>query len=231
MALVLDSKQFAMYHARLAERFKPTLLRGVRAGAARAVSYLVDRTRTAPPANPSGIGEGGAVNTGNLVRRWRFVATPEGADLFNNAPYSPVVDGGRRPGKFPPRDALIPWIMRRILTTRSPERRSNRPRRGQRVQSEKTRSEADRRRLQADILRVARGEQYGPKRPPDARRRSRTASLEDQAARLYFPIARSIARRGLLARRILTGAEARAHILDLVKRETLEQVNREFSQR
>lgn len=188
MALVLDSKQFAAYHARLAEQFRPTVLRGVRAGAARAVGYLVERTRTAPPANPAGIGSGGAVNTGNLARRWRKVDLPDGAALTNDAPYSPVVDGGRRAGsKFPPKAALIAWIMRKLLTS--------------------------------------------PAKGKGKRKGGTSASRLQQAARLYYPIARAIARRGLIARRIVSAPEAQTEIMRMVTMEVGAELAREHGRR
>lgn len=235
MALVLNSKEFARYHARLAANFKPTLLRGVRSGAARSIPYLVDRTRTAPPANPAGIGTGGAVNTGALARGWRWVATPEGADILNPEPHGPVVDGGRRPGKFPPKDALVAWIKRRLLTSEPPRRR--RRVQGPRTASDRERAEADKqRRLRSAIQRAVAGDDARPQRPerPDrepAKRSSRSQMTDAQAERKYFPIARAIARRGLLPRRILRADEPRRRILDFVRQETIHEINREQAKR
>jgi len=172
MALVLNSREFARYHQRLAQEFNATIMRGVRAGAARAVGYLVERTRTAPPANPSGIGTGGAVNTGSFIRRWRSVPTPTGADLLNDKGYGPIIERGRRPGgKMVPREALIPWIRRRLGVSAK------------------------------------------------------------EAARAYFPIARAIKRRGLFARQILTAVPAQQMILEMVRREVVEELNRELGKK
>lgn len=115
----MNAREFAKYHARLADRLRPTLMRGLRAGAARAIPYLVEQTRLAPPANPAGIGTGGAVNTGNLANGWRAKDIAEGAVLINIRSYSPVVDGGRRAGaKMPPKSAIVPWLMRRLGLSR-----------------------------------------------------------------------------------------------------------------
>lgn len=235
MALVLDSKQFAAYHQRLADQFRPTVLRGVRAGAARAVGYLVERTRTAPPANPAGIGTGGAVNTGNLARRWRKIDLPDGAALVNDAPYSPVVDGGRRPGRFPPKAALIAWIKRRLLTKPKTKKRKF----GPRDSREAARAKAEKSQLDARIRRFGgKDPQYGPRRPPKERKpprrgtgRRRTYSLDEQAARLYFPIARAIARRGLLPRRIMSAPEAKTEIMRMVTQEVGAELAREQGRR
>lgn len=232
VALVLNSKQFAQYHRKLAERFRPTILRGVRAGAARAIGELVYATRTAPPANPAGIGSGGAVNTGQFARSWKVIPLPDGAEILNTAPHSAVVEGGRRAGsKFPPKDQLIAWIKRKILA-RPPKARKSRPRRS----AEEQRAAVEKKRLEAAIRRVgAKDPVLGPRRPakakkPPPRKKGvrRTYSRDEQAARLYFPIARAIARRGLIARKILTLPTMQARILDLVTREVGEQLSREM---
>lgn len=176
MALVLSSKEFAAYHARLAAQLRPTIIRGVHSGAARAVGFLVQRTRAAPPANPGGVGSGGAVNTGGFIRRWKSVRLPDGAELVNDSPYAGIVDPdaqyGRRPGsKFPPKDALIAWIKRRLSVSQA------------------------------------------------------------VAERLYFPIARAIARRGLLGRRILHDPEAKRAILDYVRADVRRELDKELAKR
>jgi len=112
--LRMDARQFARYQHRLAKNFRRVLLRGVHAGAQRAVAYMVERTRTAPPANPGGVGEGGAVNTGDFVRRWRMRALPDGAVVTNDDPKGPHIEHGRRPGKMPPIAAIAAWAFRRL---------------------------------------------------------------------------------------------------------------------
>lgn len=232
MALVLDAAQFARYHERLAQNFRPIVLRGMRAGAARALDLLVHRTRTAPPANPAGKGSGGAVNTGNLARRWRRIPLADGVALVNDAPYSPIVDGGRRPGKFPPRAPLIAWIKRRLLTKTPVKKR----RWGPRPTRDQQRALADKKRLEAGIRRVGgRDPKYGPRKPtrepPKPKRvkgQRKIYSLDEQAARLYFPIARAIARRGLIARKILSDPGAQREILDMVTRGVVDELAREI---
>ncbi len=167
MALVLNSKQFAIYHQHLVDRFRPAVIRGVHSGAARAIGYLVDRTRTARPANPGGIGSGGAVNTGEFMRGWRVLRASDGATILNTKAHSPIVEHGRRAGsKFPPRAPLVAWIRRRLRMT------------------------------------------------------------EEQAQRMYYPIAKEIARRGLIGRKILDADEARHEIMRLVELEVVAELNR-----
>jgi hypothetical protein len=112
--LRMDPKQFALYQHKLAQRFTPILLRGVQAGAQRVVALMIERTTSAPPANPAGIGGGGAVNTGDFRRRWRARPLPDGAVVTNDHPASPTIEHGRRPGKRPPRDPIAQWARRRL---------------------------------------------------------------------------------------------------------------------
>lgn len=117
--LRMNAQEFARYHRRLAEQFKPTLLKGIRSGAQRAIAYLQTQTRLAPPANPKGIGTGGAVNTGRFLGGWRSKAIPEGAVITNDRPYGPIVERGRRQGaKMPPAADIIAWIQRRLGKSR-----------------------------------------------------------------------------------------------------------------
>lgn len=113
--LRLNPQEFAKYHQKLAERLRPTLQRGVISGAARAIPYLVERTRTAPPANPAGKGTGGAVNTGAFVGGWRSLPLVDGAALINSKGYGPIVEHGRRVGAaLPPYRAIVEWAKRRL---------------------------------------------------------------------------------------------------------------------
>ena len=116
--LRMNSREFAAYQHRLASNFKAVLVRGVQAGAQRVVSYLIDRTRQAPPANPAGVGEGGAVNTGEFVRRWKARPLSDGAVVTNDYGPGPTIEHGRRPGRAPPREALIVWAIRRLGLSR-----------------------------------------------------------------------------------------------------------------
>ncbi len=237
MALVLDSREFAAYHKRLADQLRPTILRGVHSGAARAVGYLVQRTRAAPPANPGGVGSGGAVNTGGFIRRWKAVRLPDGAELVNDSPYAGIVDPdaqyGRRPGsKFPPKEALIAWIKRRLLTRPPQKRRRFADRR---TDSDKERDAAQKARDKKvrDFLR--------DREPPKERkpaggggsggRRGAGPSADKLAERMYFPIARAIARRGLLGRRILHDPEAKRAILDYVRADVRKELEKELAKR
>lgn len=165
--IVLDAKEFARYHKTLAAGFERAAMRGLRSGAARAVAYLIDRTRHAPPANPGGKGRGGAVNTGEFVRAWRVLNTPEGARLMNDRPYGPIIEKGRRVGApQPPQAPIARWAQLRLGMSRK------------------------------------------------------------DAKAIAFVIARAIKRRGLLGRFILTADEAKVMILQLVREETIRELER-----
>lgn len=237
MALVLNSREFAAYHQRLAAEFRPAVLRGVYSGAQRAVAYLVQRTRAAPPANPAGIGQGGAVNTGAFIRRWKAIRLPDGAELVNDSPYAGIVDPdadyGRRPGsKFPPKADLIAWIKRRLLTKAPTKRRKQAPR-GPADRHREAADEARTKKAIGDFLRGERKSSGGDKRRPETGGGGgrRQASLEDQAARLYFPIARAIARRGLRARRILHDPQAKRDIIDFVRIDVRRELEKALAKR
>jgi len=238
MALVLNSREFAAYHARLAAEFRPAVLRGVHSGAQRAVGYLVQRTRAAPPANPAGVGQGGAVNTGAFIRRWKAVRLPDGAELVNDSPYAGIVDPdaeyGRRPGsKFPPKAELIAWIKRRLLTRPPQKRRKFAPKTG----ADKEREDAQKARDKKvrDFLRDHDREPKPERKPAPAGgsggKRRAGPSADQLAERLYFPIARAIARRGLRARRILHDPQAKRDIIDFVRIDVRRELQRELDKR
>ena len=92
--------------------FEAAANRGLLSGAARAVPILHRATDIAPPASPNG--SRGASNTGRFRRSWKTMRIERGVAIFNDAPYAPVVEGGRRKGaKMPPPGALVSWVQRR----------------------------------------------------------------------------------------------------------------------
>lgn len=89
--------------------------RGVLAAAYRSQAMAIRATGQAPAANPRGVGTGGAVNTGHYRRSWKVEVLPDGARLYNDAPYAAVIEHGRRQGgRMPPLSALRDWAMRRL---------------------------------------------------------------------------------------------------------------------
>jgi hypothetical protein len=83
---------------------------------------MQERTRTAPPANPHGVGTGGAFNYGSYLRAWKAAgdygqlkgSNEDAAVLFNNSKYAGVIELGRRIGKLPPLKMIARWAQRRL---------------------------------------------------------------------------------------------------------------------
>jgi hypothetical protein len=194
--IVLTAAEFARYHKKLGRSIKPALMRGIYRGADKAREYLQKRTRKAPPANPAGIGKGGAVDTGNYLQRWRWVKRAWGVVLFNDHPAAKVIEFGRRVGaKQPPPQALMPWAIRKLS------------------QFKVLRASAHHRRKAGPLTRTQ------VKR--FARRQANARTLLKS---VVFLIGRAIKRRGLLPRRILTDETANAKIRDLFRREALREL-------
>lgn len=110
----IDLKRWVEQQRTLRDRFLPAAMRGVLEGAHRGRVLMLERTRSAPPANPAGVGTGGAVNTGDFLRRWKAESTKRGARIFNVHPAAGVIEHGRRPGKHVPIQPLIEWARRRL---------------------------------------------------------------------------------------------------------------------
>lgn len=105
-------KNWPSYVAQLGERAHRAVDRGILSGAHECVQLMQRRTEHAVPASENGAE--GAFNTGNYRRRWRVAAIPRGARLYNDAPYSSVIDAGRRAGKRPPAKEIARWARRRL---------------------------------------------------------------------------------------------------------------------
>lgn len=123
--VAMSMSQWAKYLFRLKDNAYKAARRGARSGALRAIPTLHTATSEAPPANPMGVGEGGAVNTGRFKRSWKWSLIPHGAMVFNNAPYAPPVEYGRNPsGQFPPIKAIAQWAQRRLKLDRKEAERA-----------------------------------------------------------------------------------------------------------
>ena len=121
--LVLTPKMFAEQAKKLGPNFIKAARKGALAGAYRAIPIIHKAVGAAPPANPRGIGVGGAVNTGFYKRAWKAERTAEGARVYNTAPYASIIESGRRPGKMPPLETIVRWAMRRMTISEKEARR------------------------------------------------------------------------------------------------------------
>ena len=120
----LDISQMAESFISLGERMPSAIRRGMVRAAHRAVVILHKSTREAPPANPAGIGSGGAVNYGNYLRAWKSEATKDGARVYNDMPYAGVIEKGRRAGRrAPPARVIQAWAIVFWSTPLAPRRR------------------------------------------------------------------------------------------------------------
>jgi hypothetical protein len=111
----LSLKDFPASYRQLGPRLNEAALRGAMRGAHHAVATLQRATSAAGPANPQGVGTGGAVNTGHYKRAWKAERLSDGARVYNVAPYASVIEHGRRAGtKMPPKEVITRWIQRRL---------------------------------------------------------------------------------------------------------------------
>jgi len=104
---IISVKQYAQYLFKLGDNLPKAAKRGILSGAMRALPIMQRRTT-----------EAGAVNTRTLLRAWKAERTENGAIIYNSMPYSGVVEYGRRPGKFPPKEAIARWAQRRMGLSR-----------------------------------------------------------------------------------------------------------------
>jgi hypothetical protein len=113
--LRIDMSDFGPSYRRLGAEFGAAGRRGALKGAMRAVGTLQRATSKAPPANPSGKGKGGAVNTGAYKRGWKWAKEPDGASVYNAMAYASIIENGRRKNsRRPPLDVIARWAQRKL---------------------------------------------------------------------------------------------------------------------
>lgn len=111
----LKLEELAPVFQRMGARAVAAARRGALRGALRAVVTLQKATGQAPPANPGMRGVGGAVNTAHYKRSWKAEQLPDGARVYNSAPYASVIEEGRRANSaFPPLKEIERWAQRRL---------------------------------------------------------------------------------------------------------------------
>lgn len=98
----------------IADAVKPAMKRGALSAVMRMIPVMQERAQFAPPANPAGIGNTGAIDTGAYRAGFRGKATDRGASLYNMRKYAPVIDMGRRPGTMPNTRAIARWAERKL---------------------------------------------------------------------------------------------------------------------
>jgi len=102
--VTLTLPQWSSWLAQLGKKLKPAALRGMHRGALESIAILQRRTSDV-----------GAVNTGQLKRSWKSQMFADGVAIYNVAPYSGVVEYGRRVGaQQPPSDVIAKWAQRKL---------------------------------------------------------------------------------------------------------------------
>lgn len=123
MAIVkMTIKEYKSWTAGLAKgRALQAATLGLRKAGPRVVALLQRRTDMAPPASENG--SRGAVHTGHYRRSWSARPVPRGLGIFNDAPYSDVIERGRRRNRaMPPKEVIVRWAQRKLkLTEREAE--------------------------------------------------------------------------------------------------------------
>ena len=99
----IDIKKLGPALRKLGSAGKKAIARGALSGAMRGVQYMQDRTAAA-----------GVFDRGGYRRGWKARPTANGAILFNDAPYAPVIEEGRRPNsRMPPVAVIERWVKRK----------------------------------------------------------------------------------------------------------------------
>lgn len=86
--------------------------KGQARAATRTLALLHRLTLNAPRASKNG--RRGAVDTGAFLKGWRVTNRGRVTTVENVAPHAPFVEAGRKPGKPPPVDAILPWVRRNL---------------------------------------------------------------------------------------------------------------------
>lgn len=108
----ISTSQYAGFMLKLKDRFMPAAKRGVLSGVLHSLEIVRSNTLNCAPASP--YGSAGAFNIGVYWRGWRAGPTSRGAVIYNDVPYAPIIELGRRPGRMPPRKAIAPWLKRKL---------------------------------------------------------------------------------------------------------------------
>ena len=121
VTIPIRAQDYAQYIRRVAAIKLPRALEaGTLAGCMHCIPIVQHSVETAPPANPAGLGAGGAFSSGTYKRSWRAGPVRGGARVYNDRTYASVIELGRRPGaKMPPGnpDVIGHWARRRLGLT------------------------------------------------------------------------------------------------------------------
>lgn len=117
----MTPSQAAAADLRIARQTRTVLKVAARSAAAKGIELMRERTRSV--IHPWW-GTAGVIDTQRYLNGWKVQAHGGGFALFNDTPYSEVIEFGRRPGaRPPPVSALIPWVQRKLMSA-GPSRNS-----------------------------------------------------------------------------------------------------------
>jgi hypothetical protein len=185
---------------------------GLESAAHRTVALMHERTKTAPPASKNGTP--GAVNTGFYKRSWRSqrivrVGKIASAVVFNTASYAGIIDLGRRKGgRMPPIEPIARWVQRKLNGALRPR---------------KVAAKAPTRRIPPVPKDPAKHAAHAARTAASAGRAAQDAKIRATA----YAIARAIVRRGLRARRVMSGLDALEKMGDFAVQEVRRALKRE----
>ena len=119
MAFNITLGQYNKYVLALGKKWMPTVRKGLRSGGMKSVRILRQATMKAPTGSRSAGAQGffGAYNIGNYKRAWKWKDTEEGIAIYNDVPYAPIIEYGRRPGKGVSQQgqiAIARWAQRKL---------------------------------------------------------------------------------------------------------------------
>lgn len=107
----IKPEHMAAIYRNLATTLPPAMHRAVHRAAAQAPRILHHSVTTVRPHTP--------VHTGKYYWAWKSRPVDSRPDqpameVYNDNPVAPVIEYGRRPGKMPPSDKLVPWVKAKI---------------------------------------------------------------------------------------------------------------------
>lgn len=149
------------------------------------------------------------VDRGILRNAWRVLRTDYGADLVNDQPYAGVMERGARPFKISKadREALVGWVKRKILDGGSGFFTGNKQSRQQAISWAAKRMQAENK-MRNKAMGRGRNRKFGPRADTSIRRLrgiaiGSIASMEKEAERIAFAIAKKFEKVGIRGRRFV----------------------------
>jgi len=119
-ARVMTLDHLAKQFRSLGSRYMPTVMKGAASAGERARLYLVQETQRKK-----------LVDRNKYINAWKSLVQTNKLEIYNQAPYSAVIELGRRPNqKPPPYRVLIPWVRRHITASHTLK---SGPRKGQTI--------------------------------------------------------------------------------------------------